>query len=707
MSDIAIPSNTPFADGFHSAAKRTDIMFALGLVIILAILLVPMPSILMDIFFAISIAFSVMILMTSLFLQKPLELSSFPTILLVSTMLRLSLNIASTRLILSKGHEGTNAAGKVIEAFGEFVMGGNFVIGIIVFAILVIVNFVVITKGSGRIAEVAARFTLDAMPGKQMAIDADMSSGLIDEMEARKRRKELESESNFYGAMDGASKFVRGDAIAGLLITFINIIGGIIIGVVQMKLDFSKALETYTLLTVGDGIVTQIPALIVSTAAGMLVSKGGVEGSADEALFGQLSAHPAALGMCSFLMLTIGVLPGIPMLPFLLLALLSGGLAWFVSQKSDRIQAEKDAFEVASQMPTLSEAENISKSIENTKTAPQVDLIRVELGYGLLPLINQENATKLPDQIKMLRTQFANDLGFILPSVRLQDNLHLDPDAYVILIRETVAGRGEIRPGKLLIMDPEARAIELQGEQTTEPSFGLPAMWVGEEMRQDAEARHYTVVDPGTVLSTHISEIVKDNISDLLTFADVQRMLENLNDSYKKLLNDIVPTQLNVGGIQRILQNLISERVSIRDLPSILEGIAEGSAYSRNLSLVTEHVRARLMRQITFSNLDDQSTLPIVVLTPEWEERISNALIGDMDNRQLALAPSDMQEFISKVRGTFDQLGYRGENPILVTSALIRPFVRSILERARPSTIIMSQTEVHPKVRIRQLGQLS
>lgn len=717
MSEVVAGTTTPSIGlkTWQQLAQRTDLMFAFGLVMVMSILIMPMPKVLMDMCLTISLAFSVVILMTSLFIEKPIEFSSFPTILLVSTMIRLSLNVASTRLILTHGHEGAQAAGHVIEAFGQFVMGGNFVIGIIVFAILVIVNFVVITKGSGRIAEVSARFSLDAMPGKQMAIDADLSSGLIDEEGAKKRRREIEAESNFYGAMDGAAKFVRGDAIAGLLITFINVIGGVIIGIVQQGLSFQDATTAYTLLTVGDGLVTQIPALIVSTAAGLLVSKSGTDGiTTDKALFGQLSAYPQALGMCSFLMGCMGILPGLPLLPFFIMSSITGFAAWFLNKKQNSI---KEAQQKSSELSELKAggampmggggpAAGGDSNQDIFATAQQIDMIRLELGYGLLPLVSQSHVIKLPEQIRTLRQRFAQDFGVIMPTIRLQDNASLQHEEYAIYIKETEAGRGFIRLNHFLVMDPEAKPIELPGEATTEPSFGLAAKWIEERFRAEAEVRGYTVVDAGTVLTTYLSELVKDNITDLFTFGDVQRMLDQLSDAYKKLLNDIVPGQITVGGIQRVLQNLIGERVSIRDLSTILEGIAEGCSFTRNTSQITEHVRSRLMRQITFSNIDEHGTLPVVTLSPEWEEIFITSLFGEGDVKQLSMPPSDMQNFINKVRYTYDQLSMRGESPVLVTSALVRPYVRSILERARPSTIIMSQVEVHPKTQIRSLGRI-
>ena len=681
--------------------SRGDLVMALGVVSILVILIIPMPTWMLDISLAFSITFSVMILMTVIFINKPLEFNAFPTVLLLATLIRLSLNLASTRLILSNGHEGTGAAGKVIEAFGGFVMAGNFVIGIIVFAILVIVNFVVITKGSGRIAEVAARFTLDAMPGKQMAIDADLSSGLIDEDEARTRRAELEEESSFFGAMDGAAKFVRGDAMAGIIITFINVIGGIIIGVAQNDMAFVDAADSYTRLTVGDGLVSQIPALIVSTAAGMLVTKGGVKGSIEKAVFGQLSAKPKSVGMVSFLLFCFVAVPGIPALPFLILATITGFIAFVLQRKAQQTaknNAEQAEAELADS-PTLAE-EPISQVLK-------IDFLRLELGYGLLQLINEgQEGQRLTDQIKALRRQMAIEMGFVMPAVRIQDNMQLAANNYIVRVKEIDAGNGDLRPNMLLVMDPRGEEITLTGETTTEPTFGLPATWIEESGREEALFRGYTVVDTPTVITTHLTEIIKDNMSDLLSYAETQKLLDELDKDHQKLIADIVPAQISVGGIQRTLQNLLQERISIRDLPTILEGISEACIQSRNIGLITEHVRSRLARQISDSNTDSEGIIQMITLSPEWEQTFVEALVGTGEEKQLSMAPSRLQEFISAIRQTFERHAMMGEMPILLTSPPIRPFVRSIVERFRPSTIIMSQNEIHPKAKIKTVGQV-
>jgi flagellar biosynthesis protein FlhA len=697
-------ANSPNSTAFTTKSAmgifmRGDVALAAGIVIILMFMLVPMPPFLVDAGLAISITLSIMILMITLFIKKPLEFSTFPTILLITTALRLGMNIASTRLILSNGDQGTEAAGHIIEAFGVFMMQGNYVVGGIVFAILVIVNFIVITKGSGRIAEVAARFSLDAMPGKQMAIDSDLSSGLITEEEAKIKRAELQQESTFFGAMDGAAKFVRGDAIAGLLITFINLIGGIIIGTTIKDMTLADAGRNYTLLTIGDGLVSQIPALIVSVAAGLLVSKAGVEGSADEALLDQFGRYPRATAMTSGLILAIGFIPAMPLAPFAILAAITGGISYMSFRRLRLMDEDKANVEEQKQIAAKPMEEPISKSLA-------MDIIRLELGYALLPLVHgSEHAVKLPDQIKGLRKQLAEEMGYILPSVRIQDNLQLPAATYAVKIKEIEAGRGEVRPGMLLCMDPTGETITLPGEATVEPTFGLPAMWIDMRYREEAHFKGYTVVDATTVVTTHITEIIKENMADLLSYTETQRLLDELPKDYQKLVGDVIPSQLSVGGLQRILQNLVNERVSIRDLPTILEGVAEATTYTKNIMMITEHVRSRLSRQLCETNLNGQGHVPLITLSPKWEKNFSDSLVGTED-RQLAMAPSILQEFIGAVRQVYDKFAQTGENPVLLTSPMIRPYVRSVVERFRPQTAVMSQNEIHPKAKIKTVAQV-
>ena len=677
--------------------KRSDLALAIGIMAILVVLLLPLPPWLLDITLALSLSFSILILMTAVFIKKPLEFSSFPTILLITTMLRLALNLASTRLILGHGNEGTAASGYVIQAFGKLIMGGNFVIGLIVFAILVIVNFVVITKGSGRIAEVAARFSLDAMPGKQMAIDADLSAGLIDEKEAKQRRKTIEAESNFFGAMDGASKFVRGDAIAGLLIVAINVIGGVIIAVAQKGMSFSDATQTFTLLSVGDGLVSQMPALIVSTAAGLMVSKAGVEGATDKALMQQLSFYPQALGMAAAVMGVVAVLPGMPTIVFGLLSGTFGSLAWYAHKRKDARLAQVMAEQATAAGPPKE---------ESIATALALDLLRVELGYGLLPLINDVQGHRITDQIKALRRQLAQEMGFVMPAVRILDNMQLGANEYRIRVKEVDSGKGELFPGSFLIMDPKGLPIDLPGTHTTEPAFGLPATWVSSALREEASFRGFTVVDPGTVLTTHLTEVLKSHMSELLSYAETKKLLDDLPPEHKKLVEELIPSQISVTGVQRVLQTLLSERVSIRDLPAVLEGIAEAVGHTKNALYITEHVRARLARQLCHANLSPGGYLPLVALSPHWEQAFAQSIVGQGEERQLAMAPSQLQQFIQAVREAFDEASQKNEVPVLLTSPQVRPFVRSIIERFRSQTVVMSQNEIHASVRLRTLGQV-
>ncbi|WP_304168555.1 flagellar biosynthesis protein FlhA [Phenylobacterium aquaticum] len=674
---------------------RGEVALAIGVVGVIVLLILPVPAFLLDTLLSLSITSAVLILMTSLLIRRPLEFTAFPTVLLVTTLYRLALNIASTRLILGHGHEGAHGAGKVIESFGRLMTGGNFAIGLIVFAILVLVNFIVITKGSSRIAEVAARFTLDSMPGKQMAIDADLSAGLIDEATAKLRRKELEQESTFFGAMDGASKFVRGDAVAGLVITAINVIGGILIGVLQHHVPIGQAAATYTVMTIGDGLVTQIPALIISIAAGFLVSKSGVEGSADKALVTQLAMNPISLGMVSAAAGVLALIPGMPIIPLAGISLATGLLAYRRGMKAN----EPAPVVMEPQAPTEQEDEPISQTLA-------IDEIKIELGYGLLPLINDLEGRRLTDQIKALRKTLAADYGFVMPAVRILDNMRLDSQGYMIRIKEMEAGGGAVRLGSLMAMDPRGGQVELPGEHVREPAFGLPATWIDDGLREEATFRGYTIVDPATVLTTHLTEILKENMPDLLSYAEVQKLLKELGPDQKKLVDDLIPSVVSIATIQRVLQALLRERVSIRDLPSILEGIGESAPHTSSITLLVEQVRGRLARQLSFAHRGDDGALPIITMSADWENAFADALIGQGDDKQLALAPSRLQDFIRSVRDSFERAALAGDSPVLLTSPQIRPYVRSIIERFRGQTPVMSQNEVHPKARLKTVGTI-
>jgi len=676
-----------------------DLALAGSVIAIIGMLILPIPGWLLDLGLALSITIAVMILMTALFIEKPLELSAFPTILLVATMLRLGLNLASTRLILTHGHEGHGAAGGVIGAFGEFLMGGEVIIGLTIFMILIVINFVVITKGAGRIAEVAARFSLDAMPGKQMAIDADLSAGMISEEQARERRAEIEAESGFYGSMDGASKFVKGDAVAALLITAVNIVVGLTIGVVSHGVPIGEAFHTYTVLTAGEGLVSQIPALIISIAAGLLVSKGGIKGKTGATLGDQLGRYPKAFGMVAFLMGALALMPGLPFLPFAMFAGAAGFAAWKMTKRAEAKAALERAVAAQEEAQTAVVEQPISQTLA-------IDAVRIEIGYALLPMINDEQREpRLDDQVRALRRQMATDFGFVLPSVRIIDNMGLKPNEYVITIKETEAARGEIKLEKLLLINPGGAPVGLPGDPTREPVFGLPALWIDRELRDEAGFRGLTVVDCGTIITTHLTELVKDNIADLLSYTETQKLLTEVHKESEKLVADIVPGKVSISSVQRILQNLLSEGISIRDVPTILEGIAEAAPLTNNLTQMTEHVRGRLARQISASQVRGEA-IPVVTLSSEWDQAFAESILGHGDDRQLAMAPSALQKFIQSVRETYDRLAQDGEIPCLLTSPAIRPFVRSIIERVRPATVVLSQNEIHARARIRALGTI-
>ena len=680
----------PFLSRLPKLGNSRDVGLAVGIIMLLSVLVLPLPRVMLDVGLALSITASVLVLMVAVFLSKPLEFTSFPTLLLLTTLLRLSLNVATTRLILAHGSEGKLAAGHVVAAFGGLLMGGDVVIGVILFSILLVVNFMVITKGSGRIAEVAARFSLDAMPGKQMAIDADMSAGMIDDKEARRRRRELEEEAGFYGAMDGAAKFVRGDAIAALIITFINILGGLAIGVLRHGMTVAAAADTYTTLTVGDGLVSQIPALLVSTAAGIVVTKGGMHGSTEATLVRQLGGvRPLALAGGAATVLAL--MPGLPMLPFLALAGLSGGAAWV------RWKTPEETDEPDEPAPLPGAEPPISDSL-------RIDLVRIELGYGLLALAGGD-APRLTEQIKGLRRTIASELGFIMPAVRIQDNMELAAEEYSIRIKEISAGRGQLRPGKFLAMGDTSHG--LRGEITQEPAFGLAATWIDAADRDEASFRGLTVVDSSTVLATHLTEVVKQNLAELLSYSETQKLLDEMPREHQKLVTELIPSVVSVGVVQRVLQGLLAELVSIRDLPTILEGIQEACAgQARAIPVLIAHVRSRLARQISDSHVGMGGYIPLITLSPEWEGAFAEALTGPADDRQLAIAPSKLMDFMQRLRTAFDNAGHSGESPALLTSGLIRQHVRAVIERVRPATPVLAQAEIHPRARIRTVGQI-
>jgi len=663
-----------------------------GMILILAILVVPLPPVLLDAALALNITASVLVLMVALLLVKPLEFASFPQILLITTLFRLGLNVATTRAILADGHEGPQAAGNVVAAFGGYLMAGDLVVGMIVFGILLLVNHVVVSEGAGRVAEVSARFHLDSLPGKQMAIDADLNAGMIDEKQARLRRKELEEESSFHGSMDGAAKFVKGDAIAGLVSTFINLIGGFGIGTLRHGMPVMEAITTYSVLTVGDGLVGQIPALLVSVAAAIVVTKAAGEERADVQMardLGRWKPLAVASGVSAFL----GVLPGMPLIPFALLAGGTGAAAWF-RRKQDMA-------------PVISEEGLVNPDVEPpVSQVLRMDLLRLELGYGLLSLAAGD-APRLTEQIRGLRRAIAQEMGFVLPSIRIQDNLELPSDTYVVRVKEIEAGRGQLRPPLLLAIDPNGGVPDLPGERTNEPSFGLPALWIEERLREEALARGATVVDVPGVLATHLTEIVREHMAELLSFSETQKLLDELPREQQKLVSDLIPQQIGVSALQRVLQALVNERVSIRDLPTILEGVQEALAANlRTLPGMLSVVRAKLARQLSEAARGPSGHVPLITLSPDWEVAFAECLVGPAEDRQLAMEPAKLQEFLGRLRALLEQADEQGENAVLLCSGALRPHLRAIVERFRPATAVLAQAEIHPRVRIRTLGSI-
>lgn len=690
---------------FLNKFKSSEFGLALGVLGVLSLLFVPLPPILLDFFFTLSITASIVILLTVLFLDKAIDFTAFPMLMLLTTMLRLSLNVASTRLILGNGNTGTDAAGQIIETFGNFVMGGNYVVGGIVFLILVIINFMVITKGAGRIAEVSARFTLDALPGKQMSIDADLNAGTITEDEAKIRRKDIETEIGFFGSMDGTSKFVRGDAVAGLIITALNIIVGMAMGVAQHDMSAADAASTFTLLTVGDGLVAQIPALITSTAAGILIAKSSTQSAAGALLATQLTSNPLTLYITAVAVAAMGMLPGMPTFTFLALAGGVGALGYYADQRIVKEAAEEQVAQAQAEEQEAVE-QHAKTEEEPISSILHIDTLKLELGYGLLTLLDESKGGRLTEQIKAMRRQMAREMGFVVPSLRIQDNMQLDPGAYNVSIKEVNAGTGILRPGKMMAMDPSGSAPPIEGEETVEPTFGLAARWIDEAQKEDATFAGYTVVDCATVITTHLTEIVKDNLPDLLTRAETQKLVDEAQEHNKKLIEDLIPNLISIGVLQKVLQGLLAERISIRDLPTILEALSDALQVTKNMTIMTEMVRSRLSRQISAQYQAAEGHLPVIMMSQGWEQEFAQSMIQEGEERQLAMEPSKVQVFIKAVKEVFEPQMMSGIQPVLLCSPSSRPFVRSLIERSLPSIAVLSQTEVHPKMAIRTIGSV-
>ncbi len=691
---------------FSRLLSSKDAVMAFAVIAILMIMIVPLPPVMLDTLLAMNISISIIILLISMYLLKVLEFSIFPALLLVTTLFRLSLNVASTRLILLNGNQGVDAAGQVIKAFGQFVVGGNYVVGTIIFTILVIINFLVITKGSGRIAEVTARFTLDAMPGKQMAIDADLNAGIITEDEARARRAEIRREADFYGAMDGAAKFVSGDAIAGIIITLINIMAGFVVGVMQHGMTMAEAASTYTTLTVGDGLVSQIPALIISTAAGIMVSRSAAESSMGSDLVRQISAYPRVLSLAAVALFLFALIPGLPKLSFFSLALLVGLVAFLLRRQ---VEAEKEARAQAAEEEKEKTAAAAKAEPEEVEKLLLMDTMELEVGYALISLVDEEQGGDLLERIKLIRRQFAIDLGIVMPSIHIRDNLQLKPNAYSFKIKGNVVAEGEIMPGYCLAMGRENTGQDsgIKGIPTTEPAFGLPALWIEDRLRERAQLAGYTVVDPSTVVATHLVETIKAHLHELLTRQDVQKLVENLSQRYPKVVDDIVPSQVPWGTLQKVLQNLLREQVSIRDLMTILEALAEYSAQIRDIDVLTEYVRQELSRTIVSPYLSEGNRLYVVMLDPALEEQINAAIQRTDQGAFLTLDPGvvfSMVEQLRKLQEKFDQVSAR---PVLLCVPIVRFHLKRLLERFVPGLAVLSHNEIPSQVTVQSLGRIS
>jgi len=678
--------------------KRSDIMAPLGIIGILMLMIIPLPPMLLDLCLALNITIGILILIICLYSEKAVDFSIFPSILLVTTLFRLSLNVASTRLILLHGNEGGHAAGSVIEAFGQFVVGGSYVVGLVIFVILVIINFIVITKGAGRIAEVAARFTLDAMPGKQMAIDADLNAGLIDENTARRRREEISTEANFHGAMDGASKFVRGDAVAGIIITMINIGAGFIIGVLQKGMPLADAAKNYTILTVGDGLVNQIPALIISTAAGMLVTRSAGRDDFGTEFKAQFSRYSKALWVVSAILLGFSLIPGMPFLPFILIAAALASAA----HRLDKAEKAKEIEEaVVEQRPQA-----ITKPDQDYEKMLNVDLIELEVGYGLIPFVDAAQDGELLTRIQSIRKQFALTSGFIVPPVHIKDNLQLNPNQYTISLKGVNIATAEMMPGYYMAMDPGLVTETIKGLTTREPAFDLPAIWITEDKLEQAQIAGYTVVDCITVMATHVSEIIKQHAFELLGRQETQNLVDNLGKNYPKLVEELVPAVLNLGIIMRVLQNLLREGISIRDLRSILETLADYAPMTQDTDILTEYARHALSRSISAGHVQNDGVMPVITMDRKVEDAIQTAIQHRERGSYLALDPKTAQKILDSLTALLSSFA-GGQQPVLLVLPQIRPHVRRLTERYFPNLAVLSHNEITSQIRIQSIGTVT
>ncbi|QPJ62730.1 MAG: flagellar biosynthesis protein FlhA [Candidatus Nitronauta litoralis] len=675
--------------------KFQEIAIGAGLIMVLVVMVIPIPPFLLDLLLSFSLTFALIILLVSIFMLAPLEFSVFPSLLLMITLLRLSLNVASTRIILLHGNEGSQAAGQVIQSFGSFVVGGNFIVGAIIFLILVLINFIVITKGSVRTSEVAARFTLDAIPGKQMSIDADLNAGLISEEDARNRRRSLEREADFYGSMDGAIRFVRGDAIAGILITLINVIGGFAIGVLQNDMGAAEAAKVYTLLTIGDGLVTQLPALIISTAAGIVVTRATSEKNLPNELIDQLMNHPAAFSIASGVLFLFGLVPGLPHIPFFILA----GAAGFLSFRQIKGKQLRELIEMRKM-----EEEAKAPIPEKVESILPLDIMELEVGYELIPLVDSERNGELLDRIKSVRRQFALEMGFIVPPLHIRDNLQLKSSEYAILIKGVEVARGSIMMGRFMAMSSGGTEKNIDGIQTQEPTFGLPALWVTAATKQEAQMAGYTVVDPATVITTHIKETIKRNAEDLLGRQETQALIDKFKETNPKVVEELIPNVMPLGKVQKVLQNLLREQISVRDLRTILETLADYGGKVEDHDILTEYVRQALARPITKQYVSKDGSISVLTLDREVEVLIEGAVQKSDVSSYLALEPTVAEKILMKIKEGVEAITPLVEtSPILLASPIVRLYLRKLTERFMPDLVILSHNEIMPSVPIKTL----
>ena len=676
-----------------SIKKNLDIVVAFAVIGIVLMIIIPLPTALLDIMLALNITLSIVIILITMFTTNVLQFSVFPTLLLVTTLFRLALNISSTRLILTEADAGT-----IIEAFGDFVVQGNYVVGIIIFLIIVIVQFIVITNGSGRVAEVSARFTLDAMPGKQMSIDADLNSGLIDEETAKKKRKDLQSETDFYGAMDGASKFVKGDAIAGIIITIINIVAGIVIGITSMGMSVEDSAQTYVRLTVGDGLVGQIPALLISTAAGILVTRSGSEDNFGKTIATQLTGFPVACGIASAIMLFLALIPGLPKLPFITASVATGILTFLLIKEEGKKQDREIAIEEEAEM------EMESREPENVMNLISVEPMEVEIGYGLIPLADESSGGDLLQRIASVRRQCAIEMGIVVQPIRIRDNLQLKTNEYVIKIRGTVVASSELMASMLLCMDPTGENSEVPGIKTIEPTFELPAVWINKDQREEAEIKGLTVVDPTTVMVTHLTETIKAHSYELLGRQEVKNIVDNMKEKYSAVVEELIPDLLTVGELQKVLQNLLKEKVPIKDMVTIMESLADNSRNTKDLEVLTEYVRFSLSRTICNTIINEDKAITVVTLHPNLEEIVATNIQKSIQGSFPAIDPDTTTKIFKNIKNIIDSVYFYNNQPVILVSPNIRSVFRKLCEMAFPHVMIVSLNEIPNDIEIKAEG---